>query len=117
MARVKNSVIKSFFYTYSTAHFILQFSSGEDQLNWDIQLNIGDVAGDLWFNITADNLHSDPDYGAVGEISHGSCLIHVQKPINFLNTTSSKEHHIIGITEPDGGKLYFEVNYRGTGTM
>ena len=93
----------------------LQFSSGEDQLNWDIQLNIGDVAGDLWFNITADNLHSDPEYGAVGEISHGSCLIHVQKPINFLNTTSSKEHHIIGITEPDGRKLYFEINYRRTG--
>ena len=68
------------------------------------------MAGDLWFNITAENLHSDPVYGAVGEISHRSCLIHVQKPINFFNTTSSKEDHIIGITEPDGGKPYFEQN-------
>ena len=68
-------------------------------------MSIGDLAGDLWYNITAENLHSDPEYGAVGDVSHGACLIHVQKPINFFNTTSSKTHHINGVTEPNDGRL------------
>ena len=62
------------------------------------------MAGDFWHNLTAENLHSDPEYGVVGEVSGGGCLIHVQNPINFYNVTPSKTHHIIGVTEPDEGR-------------
>ena len=72
-------------------------------------MTIGDLAGDLWYNITAENLHSDPEFGAVGDISRGSCLIHVQKPINFFNTTSSKPFHINGVTEPNNGGLIIYI--------
>ena len=61
------------------------------------------MAGDFWHNLTAENLHSDPEYGVVGEVSGGGCLIHVQNPIDFFNVTPSKTHHIIGVTEPDEG--------------
>ena len=74
-----------------------------DVLRWEVDLNISDMAGDFWYNLTAENLHSDPDYGVVGEVSGGGCLIHVQHPINFFNTTPSKPYHIIGITEPNNG--------------
>ena len=67
-------------------------------------MSITDRAGDFWYNATAENLHSDPEYGVVGEVSRGSCLIHVQKPIDFFNTTTSKTHHIIGVSEPNEGK-------------
>ena len=74
-----------------------------DILSWEVPLNISDMAGHFWFNLTAENLHSDPDYGVVGEVSGGGCLIHVQNPINFFNVTPSKTHHIIGVTEPNNG--------------
>ena len=72
-------------------------------MSWEVALNISDMSGDFWYNLTAENLHSDPDFGVVGKVSGGGCLIHVQHPVNFFNTTPSKTHHIIGITEPNNG--------------
>ena len=68
------------------------------------------MAGHYWFNLSAENLHSDPDYGVVGEVSGGGCLIHVQNPINFFNVTPSKTHHIIGVTEPNNGMSIEQKN-------
>ena len=85
------------------AYIVLRLPDG---LNQEIVLTIGNVAGDFWYNVTAENLHSDPEYGVIGKPSHGGCLIHLQKPINFHTvTTASKPQHIIGITEPNNGKF------------
>ncbi len=71
------------------------------------------AVGDYEVNVTAHNLHSNPDYGAVGHAHNHSQVIHVQMPVEEWTTDFDVNDDAPTPWLNDDGDLPFVWSYAG----